>query len=161
MDNLSDLNLINPIIQMQVVQVCKQRSFCIMYQGRTVFYEAQFPAILGRVNVNTWKPEQNGHHFADDIWNAFSWMKSSYFDSNIRASDFLPGALLHNLAKTRATCPRDQTCLHRPELLLSAGVCLSSNITLWFKSKDIYLQCWQWHIPAYIDICASQSPVIA
>ena len=161
MDNLSDLNLIKPIIQMQVDQLCKQRSFCIMYQDCTVLYQAQTPEILGRVNVNIWTPEQNGHQFADDISNAFSWMKSSYFDSNIRASHFFPGALLHNLAKTRTTCPRDQTCFQRPELLLSAGVCSSSNITLWFNSKEIYLQCWQWHIPAYIDICASQSPVIA
>ena len=51
-DNLNNLNFINPIIQMQVVKQCKQRSFCIVYQGCTVLYQALVPGILGRIEVN-------------------------------------------------------------------------------------------------------------
>ena len=30
---------------------------------------------VGQAGVNTLRPRQNGHHFAEDIFNAFSWMK--------------------------------------------------------------------------------------
>ena len=39
--------------------------------------------------INTLRPRQNGRHFADDIFNIFSWMKMYEFRSNLHWNLFL------------------------------------------------------------------------